>query len=313
MTGKYYFDNQGKGFMSQKKFLSLVIIPHRRGTTRTITISRRASRVFFSALATATIILIGLLVDYFSMNVTRAKYRLLLSENQEQKKVITSYENSVQQLTAKIRAFENYARKLNVMAGLRSPEALKEVGVGSGPESGNGVNSGPSDNSAVANVPLGQVQMKAEQLEQNLSTLLDYFEHQTVRLAQTPTIWPTAGFITSGFGWRIDPFTGKQTFHKGIDIATNLGNPIVATADGVVVETKNDRIGGKTILISHGGGLSTLFYHLDKILVRPGQKIRRGDIIGLVGKTGKALGPHLHYEVQVNGKSVNPLQYILEE
>jgi murein DD-endopeptidase MepM/ murein hydrolase activator NlpD len=80
-----------------------------------------------------------------------------------------------------------------------------------------------------------------------------------------------------------------------------------------VVETKNDRIGGKTILISHGGGLSTLFYHLDKILVRPGQKVKRGEVIGLVGKTGKALGPHLHYEVQVNGKSVNPLQYILEE
>ncbi|MCX7974577.1 MAG: peptidoglycan DD-metalloendopeptidase family protein [Candidatus Aminicenantes bacterium] len=301
--------------MAKKKFLSLIIVPHTKGTTKTITLSRRTSRLIFSVIIGFGVILAGFLVDYFSMNVTRARYRQLQSENQEQKKVIASYENSIRQLMAKIQAFESYARKLNVMAGLRSPEALKEVGVGSGEET-NGfqvANPNWSADSSSSALSLSQIHLKAEQLEQNFGTLLSFFEQQRARLAQTPTIWPTVGFITSGFGWRIDPFTGKQTFHKGIDIATNLGNPVVATADGVVIETKNDRIGGKTIQISHGGGLSTLFYHLDKILVRPGQKVKRGDIIGLVGKTGKALGPHLHYEVQINGKSVNPLQYILEE
>lgn len=301
--------------MAKKKFLSLIIIPHTKGTTKTITLSRRASRLIISMVVAFSIVLVGFIIDYFSMNITRAKYRQLQNENEEQKKVIASYENSLKQLMAKIQAFENYARKLNVMAGLRSPEALKEVGVGSGEEKdGQEINtalSSPRSNPPI--LSLNQIQLKAEQLEQNFGTLLSFFEQQRARLAQTPTIWPTVGFITSGFGWRIDPFTGKQTFHKGIDIATNLGNPVVATADGVVVETKNDRIGGKTILISHGGGISTLFYHLDKILVRPGQKVKRGEIIGLVGKTGKALGPHLHYEVQVNGKSVNPLLYILEE
>jgi len=301
--------------MARNKFLSLIIIPHKRGTAKTITLSRRTSHLIISLSLGLVVILIGFLIDYFSMNITRAKYHQLQSENQEQKKIIASYENSIRELSARIQTFENYARKLNIMAGLRSPEVLKEAGVGSGSEAdsvgGNQLNS-PSGSSPTT-IPLNQVRMKAAQLEQNLSTLLNFFEQQRARLAQTPTIWPTVGFITSGFGWRIDPFTGKQTFHKGIDIATNLGNPVVATADGIVVETKNDRIGGKTILISHGGGLSTLFYHLDKILVRPGQKVKRGEVIGLVGKTGKALGPHLHYEVQVNGKSVNPLQYILEE
>lgn len=301
--------------MARKKFLSLIIIPHKRGAAKTITLSKRTSHLIISLSLGLVIILIGFLVDYFSMNITRAKYRQLQSENQEQKKIIASYENSIKELTARIQTFENYARKLNIMAGLRSPEALKEAGVGSGAEvngiEGTQLNSISS--STRTTIPLNQVQIKAAQLEQNLSTLVNFFEQQRARLAQTPTIWPTVGFITSGYGWRIDPFTGKQTFHKGIDIATNLGNPVVATADGIVVETKNDRIGGKTILISHGGGLSTLFYHLDKILVRPGQKVKRGEVIGLVGKTGKALGPHLHYEVQVNGKSVNPLQYILEE
>lgn len=301
--------------MAKKKFLSLIIIPHTKGTTKTITISRRTSQLIVSIIVGFTIILIGFLIDYFSMNITRAKYRQLQNENQEQKKVIASYENSLKQLMAKIQAFENYARKLNVMAGLRSPESLKEVGVGTGEET-DGQEFGNTTSSTRSNsriLSLNQIQLKAEQLEQNFGTLLNFFEQQRARLAQTPTIWPTVGFITSGFGWRIDPFTGKQTFHKGIDIATNLGNPVVATADGIVVETKNDRIGGKTILISHGRGISTLFYHLDKILVRPGQKVKRGEVIGLVGKTGKALGPHLHYEVQINGRSVNPLQYILEE
>lgn len=301
--------------MAKKKFLSLIIIPHKRGTARTITISRRTSHIILSLFIGFIVVLIGFLVDYFSMNITRAKYHQLQSENQEQKKVIASYESSIKQLMAKIQAFENYARKLNVMAGLRSPDALKEAGVGSGTEAHEleGTQTSLPGSPEPANLRLNQVQIKAEQLEQNLSTLLNFFEQQRARLAQTPTIWPTVGFITSGYGWRIDPFTGKQTLHKGIDIATNLGNPVVATADGVIVETKNDRIGGKTILISHGAGISTLFYHLDKILVRPGQKVKRGDIIGLVGKTGKALGPHLHYEIHINGKAVNPLQYILEE
>lgn len=301
--------------MAEKKFLSLIIIPHKRGTVRTISLSQKASRLLFTILVGMAVVLVGFLVDYFSMNVTRAKYSQLQSENQEQKKIILAYETSVKELTAKVQAFENYARKLNIMAGLKSPDALKEVGVGSGPDWGeNEIRaSGPADNGASATLPLNQVQLKAARLEQNLGTLLDFFERQSSRLAQTPTIWPTTGFITSGFGMRIDPFTGKQTFHKGIDIATNLGNPVLAPAEGVVVETKNDRIGGKTILISHGGGINTLFYHLDKILVKPGQKVKRGDIIGLVGKTGKALGPHLHYEVQVNGRSINPLQFILEE
>lgn len=301
--------------MAKKKFLSIIIVPHKRGTAKTITISRRACHIILSLFIGFVVILIGFLVDYFSMNITRAKYRQLQSENQEHKKVIASYESSFKQLMAKIQTFENYARKLNVMAGLRSPEALREAGVGEGTEAKelDGTQVNLTGSPKTADLPLNQVKMKAEQLEQNLGTLLNFFEQQRVRLAQTPTIWPTLGFITSGYGWRIDPFTGKQTFHKGIDIATNLGNPVVATAEGVIVETRNDRIGGKTILISHGAGLSTLFYHLDKILVRPGQKVKRGDIIGLVGKTGKALGPHLHYEIHVNGKAVNPLQYILEE
>ena len=119
--------------------------------------------------------------------------------------------------------------------------------------------------------------------------------------------------MASAFGWRDDPFTGKRTFHYGIDIATQTGNPIAATADGIVVTTKREKIGGRTIILSHRFGYQTVYCHLSKFLVKPGQRVKRGDVIGLVGRTGKALGPHVHYEVRVNNKEVNPFYYILEE
>jgi murein DD-endopeptidase MepM/ murein hydrolase activator NlpD len=104
-----------------------------------------------------------------------------------------------------------------------------------------------------------------------------------------------------------------QQFHRGIDIAGSIGNPVVATADGIVVNLNQDKIFGRSILISHGGGLTTFYGHLNKFLVKAGQKVRRGDVIGELGNSGKATGPHVHYEVHLNDKAINPYFYILEE
>jgi murein DD-endopeptidase MepM/ murein hydrolase activator NlpD len=157
------------------------------------------------------------------------------------------------------------------------------------------------------------INQKAEDLGKNLSTLVIFFENQKARLASTPTIWPTKGWLVGYFGPRIDPFTDKPAMHNGIDLATDLGNPVVAPADGIVIQLKNDRMSGNSILISHGLDITTAYFHLDKFMVREGQRVKRGDVIGLVGRTGKATGPHLHYEVHINGVPVNPFRYILEE
>jgi murein DD-endopeptidase MepM/ murein hydrolase activator NlpD len=119
--------------------------------------------------------------------------------------------------------------------------------------------------------------------------------------------------MSSPYGWRDDPFTGKRTFHHGIDIATSYGNPIYATADGTVIQARTDKIGGKTIKIKHMFGYVTIYCHLSKFLVKVGQKVKRGETIGLVGSTGKARGPHVHYEVQLNSKEKNPYYFLLEE
>ena len=261
----------------------------------------------------------GFLVDYFSMNVTRSKYRALLSENTQQKRTLTEYEQSIKKLRETVKNFENYAKKLNVMAGLRSPEVMEELGIGNGDTSGMEpveTQSGPSAPPAGQVASLQDAKSLAQQAEdvgKNLDVLAKYFEAQTIKLASTPTIWPTIGWVSSPFAYRDDPFTGKRQFHYGIDIATNYGNPIVATADGIVISLGNDKMGGKNIVISHGGGVTTHYLHLSKFLIKSGKRVKRGDVIGLVGKTGKARGPHLHYEVRVNNRPVNPYNYILEE
>lgn len=302
-----------------KKFLSLIIVPHCAQRFKTITISQKTLKWLGVVGVLAATAMIGFLVDYFAMNVTRAKYRALLSETSQQKQQLSEYELSVKKLRETVKNFENYARKLNVMAGLRSPEVMEELGIGSGDttdiegiETGGGP-SVPPDGQVLSLQETRALTQKAEDVGKNLDVLASFFEAQTIKLASTPTIWPTIGWVSSPFAYRDDPFTGKRQFHYGIDIATNFGNPIVATANGIVISLGNDKMGGKNLVISHGNGITTHYLHLSKFLVKSGQKIKRGDVIGLVGNTGKARGPHLHYEVRVNNKPVNPYHYILEE
>lgn len=301
-----------------KKFLSFIIVPHCAQKFRTITLSQKALKALGTLLSVGFLVLIAFLVDYLTMNVTRVRYRGLLRENAEQKKLITDYESSIVKLRDAVKNFESYAKKLNVMAGLRSPEVIQELGIGDGDTSQMKT---PVEEVAPPQVTGQSVSLqdaqaltqKAQDVGKSLDILAKYFETQTAQLASTPTIWPTIGWVSSAYAFREDPFTGKRAFHYGLDIATNFGNPVVATADGIILSLGNDKISGRNIIIGHGGSITTHYLHLSKFLVQAGEKVKRGDVIGLVGKSGKALGPHLHYEVRVNDKPVNPYNYILEE
>lgn len=133
------------------------------------------------------------------------------------------------------------------------------------------------------------------------------------RLDHTPSIWPTKGWISRGYGMKYDPFTGYKQMHRGLDIANHRGTPIVATADGRVASVGRNGGMGKTIVINHGFGFKTKYGHLSEIKVKRGQKVKRGDVIALMGSTGYSTGPHLHYEVIRNGRTLNPMKYILNE
>ncbi|MBQ3059795.1 MAG: M23 family metallopeptidase [Desulfovibrio sp.] len=131
-------------------------------------------------------------------------------------------------------------------------------------------------------------------------------------LSSLPSIWPATGFVTSSFGMRSSPFGRGRQLHKGLDISNRTGTPIVATAQGTVILSGRDGAYGICVEINHGGGIVTKYAHLNKTLVENGQWVKRGQVIGHMGMTGRSTGPHLHYEVRLNGVPVNPMRYILE-
>ena len=155
----------------------------------------------------------------------------------------------------------------------------------------------------------------------NLRHLLDSLsrELQVVRrgvalreaLAEaTPTLWPVDGWVSAGYGYRRDPFTGSRNHHPAIDISTRPGEPVFATATGLVAEAKRNGAYGNLVEISHGFGLLTRYGHLSTFAVRPGDTVQRGDVIGYAGATGRATGNHVHYEIWINGRTINPLRLI---
>ncbi len=150
------------------------------------------------------------------------------------------------------------------------------------------------------------IPQKKEQLFQIKNDLQEYQRE----LACTPSIWPTRGKISSPFGLRNSPFTGKKEFHYGLDIAAPSGTPIYAAADGKIIEAKYRRGTGNVIIIDHGYSFKTLYAHLSRFGITQGEIVQKGQVIGYIGSTGLSTGPHLHYEVHVKGVAVNPVDFL---
>lgn len=147
-------------------------------------------------------------------------------------------------------------------------------------------------------------------LERHLSIVKKDVERREALAAATPSIWPTQGWLSAGYGMRPDPFSGELDFHPGLDISADKGHPVYATADGIVELASSAGDYGNLIVLNHGLGIATRYGHLSKFLVTVGQKVRRGEVIAKVGATGRATGAHLHYEVTINGRLLNPLQLL---
>jgi len=318
--------------MGQKHF-SLVVIPHSGGRRRTLSFSHRTLRILTGVAIGALIISLGLTIDYFRIRLSSRSYHSLAVENRTQKEQIGEFDATLKILENKINSFREYAAKLNVFAGikpsdmlkpgfprlsdLKPPEMSEKLGIGGSATPGetkaalSGEENFIGNDAALAHAKL--LTHKADEIEKNLGTMLTRFEEIQQSFAVRPSISPTDGYRSSNYGWREDPFTNEKSFHAGLDVATSFGNPVVATADGSVIQVGYDGTFGNCIIIDHGNGITTLYGHLSKILVRSGQQVKRGDQIGLVGHSGRAQGDHVHYEVRVNGKPVNPDSYILTD
>jgi murein DD-endopeptidase MepM/ murein hydrolase activator NlpD len=140
-----------------------------------------------------------------------------------------------------------------------------------------------------------------------LDSVRDSVERRQALAAATPSIWPVAGWLTSHYGTRTDPFTNDKDFHPGLDISADFGEPVRATADATVVFAGPNGAYGNMITLDHGFGIETRYGHLSRIAVMNSQHVNRGDVIGYVGSTGRSTGAHLHYEVWMNGKLADPM------
>jgi murein DD-endopeptidase MepM/ murein hydrolase activator NlpD len=174
---------------------------------------------------------------------------------------------------------------------------------------------GAADGSRVAALDHGidKLVRQARLQTQGYQTILDTLQARAAVRSRIPSIRPVeSGWLSSGFGVRMDPFTGKPTLHEGLDFSVGVGTPVHATADGVVGEVVFERGFGHCIVVQHDARTATRYAHLARTLVQRGARVRRGDVIAYSGASGRVTSPHLHYEVLVGGRAVNPLPFILE-
>ena len=289
------------------EFYTLIVVPHAKARFRRIQVPVRLAKWTLTLAAVVGITIGGVLVHYARMTVEVRDLRRLRTENSELLTKTKTYEENAGKLQAKVQQLQSMVTKLGVMAGLEHslPEA-GTAGVG-------GATGMETQAPSLAPRALAAIDQSLTTLTQRSAQLEEFFRDQTLVLASTPSIWPVRGYLSAGFGNRIDPFTGQRDFHAGIDISTPIGTRVFAPADGVVLSAAVQGGYGNSMIIDHGYGVVTRYGHLDAYAVHPGQRVKRGDLIAFVGSTGRSTGPHLHYEVWVRDQAQNPIHFILDE
>ncbi len=234
----------------------------------------------------------------------------------QQRQQITFFADEINRLKSSLLAFHQFEKKIRIISNL--DENLKTDGIfGIGGSDPADIQTDISDEEShdellrEMHTQIHQITDAAITQQEGFTLLLNYLEDQRSLLSSTPSIWPTKGWISSGFGFRPSPFSGYREFHKGIDIAAPFGQEVVATGDGLVVFAGTKGTMGKMIIIDHGHGMISRYGHLDRISKNPGDQLKRGDTIGFIGTSGRTTGPHLHYEILVNSLPVKPQDYLL--
>jgi len=298
------------------KRMTIVFVPEGTGETRQIRLSRVLLYLMCLCLLGGGAYFAWVFHGYLELRTKMPRLAQLEKENQFQRNQFLHLAKRINTMTKKVGALEAVDHRLRVMVNMETAEDnSRSEGVG-GPDPvvldpHYGIDQTHRDLVRKMHLSLDNLNEEIAYGKEQKAELEKFLEKQKTLLASTPSIWPTKGWLSSGFGYRTSPFTRGREFHKGIDISTRMNAPILAPADGIVTFVGWDHGYGKSIIISHGHGIVTRFAHLQKALVKKNSHVKRGDTIALVGSTGRSTGPHLHYEVHLNGMAVNPLSYIL--
>lgn len=284
----------------------------------------RAVLGFSGLFVTACIIFSGFVMyDYYDVKLKLSNIRGVESDISEQsdiivtqRKQIKNFANEINSLKSKLVGLNSFEKRLRIVANIEKPADqgnLFGIGGSTPDDLDTQIPLTDKHNSLVREMheQTKQLDLASTSQKQGFESLLKYLEDKQNLLASTPAIRPVSGWTSSRFGYRVSPFTGLREFHKGLDIATRIGTPIIATADGVVTFAGRKGLLGKLIIINHGHGMVSRYAHLQKSLKKRGESVKRGETIALVGNSGRTTGSHLHYEVLLNGIPVNPEKYIL--
>ena len=301
--------------MASKRY-TIIVADRSSGVVRRATISLRPFFIGAGVLA-ALPVLIGigaawkaksdvadLRVSHQELEAENASFRSATTDLATQ---VASLEAAVQDIGARSALDPNLAKTMDKL-----PAVVKSRAMG-----------GSTEADRVAQTTLsalgtpedtfGMLRTLLESLESRLNIVSRTVDRRNALAAATPSIWPARGWLSSTMGRRSDPFTGDADFHAGLDIAGEKGQPVFATAAGTVNHVGYQGGYGNLIVLDHGFGLQTRYGHLLNYSVKPGAQVKRGDVIGHVGNTGRSTGYHLHYEVLANGKLLNPLKLLSQQ
>jgi murein DD-endopeptidase MepM/ murein hydrolase activator NlpD len=272
-----------------------------------IKLPERNAKILFGVILAILVSFPFITLNYISQSIQMARL-------EKEATHIASLKNQVEEFQQEIQRLKEFDVKLRIIANLENVQA-QETGSflavgGLPPSSHEPLQGGVADTQRVKE-ELDRLSTEAEFREKSFQELYTFLEGKKRQLSSTPSIWPVRGWLTSTFGYRIDPFTGLRQFHEGLDIANRLGTPIIAPADGIVSRCSNSFGYGLTVEINHGYGIKTIYGHLSKAYVTVGHSVKRGERLAAIGSSGRATGPHLHYQVMLNDVPMSPMNYIL--
>ncbi|QDK36483.1 M23 family peptidase [Bdellovibrio sp. NC01] len=333
----------------EKKKVTLFVVSNQTGKTRKIVLSAAWLKAISFISAIVIVIFAAGMVDYFGLLLQAMENKRLKVENAQLIKQFQIVESKVSALENSLERVKTFTTKLKLITNVDSDDRITKLTMGPKPAAGQQVeeyepmeqradgealteqdqvfaNKKPLNDQTgeLANettdkdyaslvVRIDKAVKETQLKEQSVIDLWEGLSERQSLLSATPNIKPAKGWLTSRFGYRTSPFSGKSVLHAGLDIAAAPGSPVYAPADGVVTFASYDEGYGKLVSIDHGYGVSTRFGHMSQIYVQVGQRINKWDVLGAVGNTGRSTGPHLHYEVRINGTPVDPINYILDE
>lgn len=294
--------------------LTIVVVGQHAEPVRRFRVPRRLLVQWGAALGGLALAAMVAAGHYLWLLPEASENRSLHAENAELRGAMAEVKDRLAAVASAVDRVEQVDRKLRAAAThVEDPERALAIGPVAVPgEPPRGPAPAAQENLAALPGRIGALLGEAERQERSLRELQEYFDDRQSLLASTPSVWPTRGWLSSDFGARLDPVSGERRMHEGLDVATALGQPVLAPSDGTVVFKGWEGGYGNVLVIDHGYGVRTRYGHLSQVLVGLGERVRRGARIASVGNTGKSTGPHLHYEVRVNGIPESPRKFILE-